>query len=122
MNQELKSKLNSITEITLQNMKYLLEEQNIQIQKALVEILPPKGTITKDELWEILNLILSELDDVNDQVIEAKELANSVFTKAEYLQTEASETADRADNVIYSIKDLESTINSYKGISNHEAA
>ena len=122
MQNSIKSKLNSITETTLQNMKYLLEDQNQQIQKALVEIFPSKETITKEELWEILNLILSELDDVKDQVSEVKESANSVFSKAESLQNEASEIADRADDTIYSIKDLTSTINSYKDISNFEAA
>ena len=122
MQENIKSKLNTITETTLQNIKYQLEEQNQQIQNVLMETLPPKNTITKDELWEILNLILSELDDVKDQVSEVKESANSVFSKAESLQNEASEIADRADDTIYSIKDLTSTINSYKDISNFEAA
>ena len=85
MQENIKSKLNTITQTTLQNIKYQLEEQNQQIQNVLMEILPPKNTITKDELWEILNLILSELDDVKDQVSEVKESANSVFSKAESL-------------------------------------
>ncbi len=122
MNEELKNRLNSINAITVQNIQLLLVSQTTQIEKALMEILPSKETISKDELWEILDLILSELVDVKDQVSEAKDSANSLYTRAESLQDEARETADRADDAIYSITSLKSTINSYKDTSNQEAA
>ena len=121
MNSNLETKLKEINQKTLQDIQYLLLRQEEQIQQVVTTI-EPEESISKDELWNLLTLILSEVEDIKEQVDEAKESANSIYRKTEDLLNEASEVADKNDDTLISLRDLESTINGYKTVFHQEAA
>ncbi len=121
MNIELKTKLEEINRTILHNMQFLMEEQSNQIQEAVIKTLP-KENISKDELWDLLNMILPEIDDVKIQVNTAKDAANSIYSKVDSLQDDATEVSDQTEEAVSSLRNLESTIRDYRTIAEQEAA
>ena len=109
--------LEAITQETLQNLKYLLENQNLQIQNLIKEHTEQTHHISKNELWEILDYILSELEEINDEVLHIRENSSEVLSKTEALEYEAKEAVDKADEISYSLRDLKSIIKGYKNTS-----
>ena len=116
MNEQLYKQLKEINTTVLRNMEFLLEEQEIQIKKAISDnsIASTADTFYQEKVQNILDKFSEEAENIKDEIDNARRYSENLYMKSDEVFSLASEVSESINHGLQKLESMTKSIENEK--------
>ena len=113
MNEQLYKQLKEINTTVLRNMEFLLEEQEIQIKKAIEDNIV-SDNFYREKLQNVLDKFTEEAENIKDEIDNARRYSENLYMKSDEVFSLASEVSESINDGLQKLESMTKSIENEK--------